>query len=89
MSVDDPLAAKAAAAHGGEGAVDRPEQRPLQLVVALGGGELQVAAGLGIQHQGIAAVHDDFWHFQGNAAVLLQGLGVLEVAQQPDQGLEG
>ena len=81
-------AAQATAAHGGEGAIDGPEQRPLQLVVALGGGELEVAAGLGIQHQGIAAVHD-CRHLEGNAAVLLQGLGVLQVAQQATEGLQG
>ena len=81
-------AAQATAAHGGEGAIDGPEQRPLQLVVALGGGELEVAAGLGIQHQGIAAVHDRR-HLKGNAAVLLQGLGVLQITQQAAEGLQG
>ena len=81
-------AAQATAAHGGEGAIDGPEQGPLQLVVPLGGGELEVAAGLGIQHQGIAAVHDRR-HLQGNAAVVFQGLGVLQVAQQAAQGLQG
>ena len=81
-------AAQATAAHGGEGAIDGPEQRPLQLVVALGGGELEVASGLGVEHQGIAAVHDR-WYFQGNPAVLLQGLRVLQVAQQAAKGLQG
>ena len=31
----------------------------------------------------------DRWHLQGNAAVLLQGLGVLQVAQQATEGLQG
>ena len=39
-------------------------------------------------HQGIAAVHDRRY-LQGDAAVLLQGLGVLQVAQQATEGLQG
>ena len=81
-------AAQATAAHGGQGAIQGPEQRLLQLVVALGGGELEVAAGLGIEHQCIAAVHD-LRHLQRNAAVLLQGLSVLQVTQQAAEGLQG
>ena len=81
-------AAQAAAPHGGEGAVDRPQQRSLQHSIPLGGGELQVAAGLGIEHQGIPPVHDD-GHIQRHRGALLQRLGVLQVAQQAPQGPQG
>ena len=54
----------------------------------MGGGEFQVATGLGIEHQGFAAVHDRR-HIQGNPGVLLQGLGVVHVMQQPPEGAQG
>ena len=81
-------AAQAAAAHGGEGAIDRPEQRSLQKSIPLGGGEFQIAAGLGIQHEGVAAVNDG-GHVQGNPGVVVEGLGVADVSQQAADGLKG
>ena len=81
-------AAQAAPTHGRVGAIHGPEQGALQLSIPLGGGELQVAAGLGIEHQGIAAVHDR-GHLQGNAAVVFEGLGVLQITQQAAEGLQG
>ena len=81
-------ATQAAPPHGGEGAIDRPEQGALQGAVALGGGEFQVAAGLGIQHQGITAV-DDPGTLQRHGAGVIQGLGVAQVGQQPPHGPQG
>ena len=81
-------AAQAAAAHGREGLVDGPEQRSLQLSVPLGGCELQVAAGLGVEHQRLAAVHDP-GHIQRDSGVVFQGLGLVDVLQQPSEGPQG
>ena len=78
-------APQAATAHGGEASVDGPEHRPLQLAVPLGGRELEVAAGLGIQHQGITAEHDR-GGVQRNGAGLLQRLGVAQVGNQSPEG---
>jgi hypothetical protein len=61
---------------------------PLQQPIPLGGGEFQIAPGLGIEHQGFAAVHDR-GHIQGHARMVVEGLGVAHVAQQPTDGLQG
>ena len=81
-------AAQAAAAHGGEGLIDGPEQRALQLTIPLGGGELQVATGLGIEHQGIAAVND-LGNIEGDARLLVEGLSVVHVLEQSAEGTQG
>ena len=52
--------------------------------VPLGGGELQVAAGLGVEHQGIAPLHD-CRDVQRHGGALLQWLGVVQVADQSSQ----
>ena len=49
-------AAQAAAAHGGVGAIQRPEQGAVDAAAQLGFGELQVAAGGGVEHQLVAGL---------------------------------
>ena len=55
------------------------------MTITLGGSELEVAAGLGIKHQGITAVLD-CWPLEGNGADLIEGLGVAQVGHQAPQG---
>ena len=74
-------APQAAAAHGGVGAIQRPEQGALQLAAQLGAGELQVAAGGGIEHQGIAGVPAG-GQIQGH----LRLAGAIEVVHQAAGG---
>ena len=56
--------------------------------VSLGGGELQVATGLGIENQGITAVND-FGNIEGDARFLVEGLGVVDVLEQSAEGTQG
>ena len=80
-------AAQAAAAHGCQRLVDGPEQRPLELVVALGAGQFQIAARLGIEHQGIALVAQlGAFEWRRMEVVVLQGPGVLQVGEQASSG---
>ena len=79
-------APQAAAAHGGGGAIQGPEQGAMQRAAQLGAGQFQVAAGLGIEHQLIAGLPDG-GHVQGDRRpVLVAGLGGIEIGQQPAGG---
>ena len=75
-------AAQAAAAHGRDGAIEGPQQGPLDAPAQLGTGEFQVAAGLGIEHQLVARMPGG-GQVQGDGGARL---GVVEVAQQPAGG---
>ena len=76
---------EAAAAHGGEAAIDGPEQGALQLVVPLGGSELQVAPRLGVKHQHLASLQD-LGDIQRHPGLSVERLGVVEIGQEAANG---
>ena len=76
---------QAAAAHGGQGAVEGPQQGAMDAAPRLGAGQFEVAAGGRIQHQGIARVPGGR-QIQGHPGL---ADGAVQVGHQPAGGPQG